>query len=349
MESFSKNLLDWYDLHARILPWRVGPKESKAGLLPDPYHVWLSEVMLQQTTVATVGTYFSNFLNRWPNLTDLAKADREDVMREWAGLGYYSRARNLKKCAEIVANELNGKFPDDEKDLVGLPGIGPYTACAIAAIAFNKPAPAVDGNIERVVSRQTANATPLPKLKADCRDFMVRQLPDNRAGDFVQAMMDLGATICRPKSPNCVLCPVNSSCTSYQSGTALDFPVKMPKKAKPRRIGAAFVARRDDGAIWLVKRPDKGLLGGMSALPDTGWTASKNGGTGEVSAPFGENWIKKGKIRHVFTHFHLEMEVWTASTIPKGEGWWSPLDEIANEALPTVMVKALRLVLDEPA
>jgi len=349
MESFSENLLSWYDQHARILPWRVGPAKRKDGIIPNPYHVWLSEVMLQQTTVATVGNYFGRFLEKWPKLEDLANAEREEVMREWAGLGYYSRARNLKKCAEIVANNWDGEFPCDVKDLLSLPGIGPYTACAIAAIAFNRPAPAVDGNIERVVSRQTANATPVPKLKGDCRDFMTDKISTDRAGDFVQAMMDLGATICRPKSPNCGACPVESSCIAKAQSKPLDFPVKAPKKTKPKRVGAAFAARRADGAIWLVKRPDKGLLGGMSALPTTQWTASKDGETGQNSAPFGENWKMDGQIRHVFTHFQLDMEVWSAVAEPHGEGWWSTLDEIGNEALPTVMVKALKLVLDDPA
>ena len=341
MLNFAPLLLDWYDRHARALPWRVAPSDRKLGILPNPYHVWLSEVMLQQTTVATVKSYFEKFITLWPTLSDLAASDEEDVLKAWAGLGYYSRARNLKKCADVLARGHSGRFPETQAELIKLPGIGDYTSAAIAAIAFDEPAPVVDGNIERVVTRFTADSTPLPKVKANCRDFMLQHTPEARPGDFAQAMMDLGATICSPKNPACSLCPVNAGCAAHKVGNILEFPVKAAKKAKPVRKGAAFLAFRDDGALWLTKRADQGLLAGMTCVPSTGWTASIDGATGIQSAPFDGKWLLAGQIRHTFTHFHLELEIWSAETDASGEGWWSLPDELAHEALPTLFKKAV--------
>ena len=343
MESFSASLLTWYDRNARTLPWRVSPADGKLGIVPDPYHVWLSEVMLQQTTVATVKSYFEKFVNKWPSVQHLAAVSQDDVMKEWAGLGYYSRARNLKACADIVAKDYGGKFPETQAQLIGLPGVGDYTSAAIAAIAFGEKTAVVDGNIERVVSRCLANPIPLPKLKDICRVFMLDHTPEDRPGDFVQAMMDLGATICIPKTPVCALCPFNEKCAAFKAGSMLEFPVKVPKKAKPTRKGAAFVCVRSDGSVWLERRPDSGLLGGMSIVPTTGWTASVDGETGIGSAPFESDWRNKGLINHTFTHFHLELEVWHAEVEqqPNGDGWWSAPSDLPDEALPTVFKKVV--------
>lgn len=338
MTDFSAKLLDWYDTHARTLPWRIPPDRSVAGIRPDPYHVWMSEVMLQQTTVAAVIPYFEKFLRRWPTLQSLADASAESVMTEWAGLGYYSRARNLKACAEMLVGYYGGQFPKTAKELKKLPGIGDYTAGAIATIAFGECVPVVDGNIERVVTRQEANTTILPNAKQDCMNFMQWQTPDTRPGDFVQAMMDLGATICTPTSPSCLICPVNGSCLAGRANEAEKFPVRPPKKEKPLRKGAVFVAI-SGGHVWLVRRTEKGLLGGTAGLPTTNWTARQDGETGPAAAPFAADWQQQGSIRHTFTHFHLELEVWTSSNVsPKGEGWWGTASE-----LPTVFSKAVRL------
>lgn len=340
--SFSKNLLRWYDRNARDLPWRVSPADGKAGVWPDPYHVWLSEVMLQQTTVATVKAYYQKFLTRWPTVGFLAAAAIEDVMAEWAGLGYYSRARNLKACADLVAGEYGSEFPKTAAELRALPGIGEYTSAAVAAIAFGEKVPVVDGNIERVVTRQTADATPLPKVRVSCAAFMERETPSDRPGDFVQAMMDLGATICTPRSPACSLCPVSNGCEARKAETMLDYPVKATKKAKPTRKGAVFVARRDDGSVWMVRRPDKGLLGGMAALPTTQWDSRKDGATGIDAAPFDADWREVGSVKHTFTHFHLELGVWESEVgSPNGDGWWGDETEI-----PTVFRKAVNAAKD---
>ncbi|MEP1206656.1 MAG: A/G-specific adenine glycosylase [Rhizobiaceae bacterium] len=345
MKPLNQRLLSWYDKHARTLPWRVSPQDGKRGIVADPYHVWLSEVMLQQTTVATVGPYFEKFIAKWPRVEDLAASDVEDVMKAWAGLGYYSRARNLKACAVKIAEEYDGNFPQKAAELQKLQGIGPYTSAAIAAIAFGACEAVVDGNIERVSTRHKANATPLPQAKEDCRAFMAEVTPSDRPGDFVQAMMDLGATICTPRRPACALCPINEDCQAHIDHAAENYPVKAPKKVKPTRLGAAYVAQRGDGAIWLTKRPDKGLLGGMSGVPTTNWTASQNGALGFGAAPVEGNWVACGSIRHTFTHFHLELEVWTADIegLP-GDGWWSRQEQIAGEALPTVMKKVISAV-----
>ena len=337
-------LLAWYDRHARTLPWRVSPADRAQGIVNDPYRVWLSEIMLQQTTVQAVKPYFANFATRWPGVTDLAAAETEDVMKAWAGLGYYSRARNLKRCADEVAADHGGRFPDTEEGLRALPGIGPYTAAAIAAIAFDRKAAVVDGNIERVFTRLYEIETPLPSAKTEIRSAVLAVTPEERPGDFAQGLMDLGATICTPKRPACALCPFNATCLAFRSGRQEQFPVKPRKKEKPVRLGAAFVAERGDGAVLLVKRPDTGLLGGMSGVPTTNWTVRADGATGAKSAPFAADWRSKGVITHVFTHFELRLEVFHAvvTGAPDHEGWWSGRDSLPGEALPTVMKKALR-------
>lgn len=339
-------LLDWYDRHARRLPWRIGPAERRSGAIPAPYHVWLSEVMLQQTQVATVRDYFLRFTERWPSIRELALAGEADVMAAWAGLGYYSRARNLKKCAETVWFDFNGDFPETPDELRKLPGIGEYTANAIAAIAFDYPAVVVDGNIERVTARLMRIHAPLPGAKKDIHKAVGEFGPSNRPGDFAQAMMDLGATICTPKKPACALCPLDGECAAHRAGEAELLPVKAPKAKKPRRKGAVFVAQQRDGSVLLRRRPPSGLLGGMSEPPTTDWNARSDGLTGQRAAPFEAAWREAGSIRHVFTHFELTLEVWLAeldgSELLDGvEGWWSSPADLPGEALPTVMKKAI--------
>lgn len=340
-------LLAWYDKHHRELPWRVSPVAAAKGRRPDPYHVWLSEIMLQQTTVEAVKPYFRKFLEKWPDAGSLAAASEDDVLKAWAGLGYYSRARNLKKCADLLAADHGSRFPDTEDGLRRLPGIGDYTAAAVAAIAFGRPAAVVDGNVERVVTRLRAIAEPLPDAKATVKDFVRLHVPANRPGDFAQAMMDLGATICTPRRPSCMLCPVNGACAALAAGDPEFYPVKAPKAKKPQRVGAAFVAVCD-GAILLRKRPTSGLLGGMSEVPTTGWTARTDGDTTTGSAPFPAPWRKAGSITHVFTHFALELLVYTAEAgepaAPAGH-WWARLADLHNEALPTVMKKAIEAAI----
>jgi A/G-specific adenine glycosylase len=342
--SLAGRLLAWYDAHHRGLPWRVAPAVLAKGMRPDPYHVWLSEIMLQQTTVEAVKPYFRKFLEKWPGVTDLAAAEPDEVMKAWAGLGYYSRARNLKKCADLVAVELGGQFPDNEAGLRKLPGVGAYTAAAITAIAFGHRAAVVDGNVERVMSRLYEIRTPLPHAKPEIRAFLEGLVPEERPGDFAQAMMDLGATVCTPKRPRCMLCPVREDCLAILSGDPELLPVKGERAEKPLRRGAAYVAFRDDGAILLRTRPNKGLLGGMSEVPTTGWTVRIDGDTSAKSAPFPADWRRSGSISHVFTHFSLELEVYRAEVngvaTPDGH-WWSPVSAVHDEALPTVMKKVI--------
>ncbi|EKF19853.1 A/G-specific adenine glycosylase [Nitratireductor pacificus] len=346
-DDFSAPLLAWYDRHHRHLPWRTPPAETKHGVLPDPYRVWLSEVMLQQTTVGAVQRYYLDFLDAWPTVDALAAAETEDVMRAWAGLGYYSRARNLKKCAEAVANDHAGRFPDTEAGLKALPGIGDYTAAAIAAIAFNRPAAVVDGNVERVVTRRAAMETPLPQAKPMIREIVANAVPDHRPGDFAQAMMDLGATICTPRRPACVLCPIGTDCAGRVLGEAERFPLKAAKIEKPTRQGAAFVAVRADGAVLLRKRPPRGLLGGMSEVPTSGWNARSDGVADASAAPFAAEWRSCGTIRHVFTHFTLELAVFRAGPVSRAgaDGWWSGPADLPHEALPSVMKKAIEAAI----
>ena len=338
-------LLDWYGRHARALPWRIAPGNAAT---PDPYRVWLSEVMLQQTTTAAVAPYFAEFTRRWPDVDALASADEGEVMAAWAGLGYYARARNLIACARAVAAG-GGRFPATEAELRALPGLGAYTAAAVAAIAFGKRAVVVDANVERVVSRLFAIDTPLPAARKPIRERADAITPAARAGDFAQAMMDLGATICTARAPRCLLCPLSGQCRALREGEAERYPVKPAKRAKPRRAGRAFWIERR-GAVWLVRRPGKGMLAGMRALPDDGWSAR---GDGSDEAPLVGRWRPGGVVHHVFTHFALELRlsVWSggAAAEPSGDGEWWPVERIEAAGLPTLFAKAARLALAQDA
>lgn len=328
-ENLRKSLLSWYDRNGRELPWRV------RGGRAEPYRVWLSEVMLQQTTVAAVGPYFAKFLERWPDVGALAAAPRDDVLEAWAGLGYYSRARNLHAAAQVLARD---GFPRDEAGWRKLPGVGAYTAAAIAAIAFDEPTNVVDGNVERVIARLRAVETPLPDAKPELRDLASALVSNDRPGDWAQALMDLGATICTPKSPKCLLCPWREACAAFATGAPETYPRRAAKAERPQRFGVAFRAERD-GAIWLVRRPDKGLLGGMAGLPTTEWRGDAWPRAEALKhAPFKAKWKHLGAVRHVFTHFALTLDVYTASAEPSGEGWWADA-----KALPTVFKKAALL------
>lgn len=339
----SELLLAWYDRHRRVLPWRVLPGEHA-----DPYRVWLSEIMLQQTTVKAVGPYFTKFLARWPTVSDLGAASLDDVLRMWAGLGYYSRARNLHACAVTVMREHDGVFPDSEDGLRALPGIGPYTAAAIAAIAFDRQTMPVDGNIERVVSRLFAVEEPLPQAKPRIKELAETLLGPSRAGDSAQALMDLGATICTPKKPACALCPLNDNCAARIRGDQETFPRKAAKKTGAQRRGAAFVVTR--GEELLVRtRPDKGLLGGMTEVPTSEWLADHDDKAALAQAPTIKGiarWHRKaGVVTHVFTHFPLELAVYTArvaaSTRAPSGMRFVPIATLNDEALPNVMRKVI--------
>jgi A/G-specific adenine glycosylase len=350
MTDHATLLLHWYDRHHRDLPWRISPPMAAAGKRADPYHVWLSEVMLQQTTVQAVKPYFQKFLARWPRVTDLAAAPTEDVMAAWAGLGYYARARNLKKCAEAVASQHAGVFPDTEDGLRALPGIGDYTSAAVAAIAFNRQAAVVDGNVERVITRLYAIEDALPGAKPAIKAKVATITPKDRPGDFAQAMMDLGATICTPKRPACALCPFNSHCLALKNHDPEHFPVKAAKKAKPVRLGAAFIALDNQGRILLRKREDKGLLGGMTEVPTTEWTSRIDGDHTDASAPMAAEWQACGTVTHVFTHFELRLSVFRADNLvahASNHGWWEPLANLDEQALPTVMKKAISQAIPE--
>nr|WP_074220415.1 A/G-specific adenine glycosylase [Rhodovulum sp. ES.010] len=339
----SRTLLAWYDVHARDLPWRVGPADRAAGIVPDPYAVWLSEVMLQQTTVAAVRDYFHRFTARWPTVGDLAAAADDEVMGEWAGLGYYARARNLLKCAREVAGAHGGRFPDTRPALQALPGIGPYTAAAIAAIAFDRPETVVDGNVERVMARLFAVETPLPAAKPDLTGLAARLTPARRPGDHAQAVMDLGATICTPKSPACGLCPLMTACTGRVRGLAAELPRKSPKKPKPTRFGIAYLGRRPDGAWLLERRPDRGLLGGMLGWPGTDWAETEP----RPAPPAEADWRPlDAEVRHTFTHFHLRLALRVAdlpADCAPHRGRFVAPDAFRPSDLPTVMRKAFDL------
>lgn len=341
-------LLAWYDRHRRRLPWRAAPGETS-----DPYRVWLSEIMLQQTTVKAVGPYFEKFVARWPDVTALGNASQDDVLRMWAGLGYYSRARNLYACAVAVTREYGGVFPDTEEGLRALPGIGPYTAAAIAAIAFDRHTMPVDGNIERVVSRLFAVEEELPQAKPLIQQLAATLLANSRAGDSAQALMDLGASICTPKKPACSLCPLNEDCTALALGTQETFPRKAPKKSGTLRRGAAFVVTRG-GELLVRSRPEKGLLGGMTEVPGSDWLAGQEDTTAKRQAPDMKGlsrWQRKvGVVTHVFTHFPLELVIYTAKAeartcAPEGMRW-VPIATLADEALPNVMRKVIAYALD---
>jgi A/G-specific adenine glycosylase len=304
--------------------------------------------MLQQTTVATVGRYYRKFLSLWPTVEALAEAPREEVLKAWAGLGYYARARNLHACARVVAEEPGGRFPDSEEALRRLPGIGAYTAGAIAAIAFDRQAAAVDGNVERVLARLYAIETPLPEAKVQIRAKALALVPETRAGDFAQALMDLGATICTPRRLNCMICPWTEDCMGRRAGIADELPRRKEKAERPRRTGIAFWIERADGAVLLRERADKGLLGGMMEIPSTGWGASP--ARPETQAPLEAKWTKTGKrIEHTFTHFHLELDIWSArvpsdTSIPDKAARWVQRRDLADAALPSVMRKIVAVM-----
>ncbi|GLS23385.1 A/G-specific adenine glycosylase [Labrys miyagiensis] len=345
--KYSDALLAWYDRHRRRLPWRALPGET-----PDPYRVWLSEIMLQQTTVKTVGPYFATFVARWPTVKAMAADDIEEILKAWAGLGYYSRARNLHACARFVSDKLGGRFPDTVESLRQLPGVGAYTAAAVAAIAFNRHAAVVDGNVERVVTRLEAIETPLPQAKSAIAEIVQRLTPMDRPGDFAQAMMDLGATICTPKRPACALCPYMSFCRSRAAGTQENFPRKAPKARRPLRKGAAFWITRPDGWVLVRKRPDKGLLGGMTEIPSSTWSEDFDIGGALAHAPLRTNWRKlSGEVSHGFTHFELAVTVYAAdalvSTKAPPDCRWVRLADLDGEALPTVMRKIVALARGE--
>lgn len=349
--TLALELLDWYDRHHRNLPWRISPPMAARGIRPEPYHIWLSEVMLQQTTVQAVKAYFAKFVTRWPTVDALAAAPSEDVMAAWAGLGYYARARNLKKCAEAVASLHGGRFPDTEDGLRSLPGIGDYTAAAVAAIAFNRPAAVMDGNVERVISRLFAIDAPLPSSKPTMKARVAELTPIDRPGDFAQAMMDLGATICTPKRPACALCPFRGDCRALDGDDPERFPVKAAKKEKPIRQGAAFVAVDMDGKVLLRRRVETGLLGGMTEVPTTAWNSRKDGETGPSAAPFSAEWQSCGTVTHVFTHFELRLSIYRFhGPAPEGvdvHGWWEDVANLDAQALPTVMKKAISQAIPE--
>jgi A/G-specific adenine glycosylase len=347
-------LLAWYDRHRRALPWR-----AQQGERADPYHVWLSEIMLQQTTVRAVAPYYVRFLARWPDVRALAASPLDDVLKAWAGLGYYARARNLHACARMVAERHGGAFPATEEELRVLPGIGAYTAAAIAAIAFDAPASPVDGNIERVVARLFAVEEPLPGAKSRLRQLARALTPQQRAGDFAQAMMDLGATICSPKRPACALCPWNDACVARVRGDAETFPRRVPKREGTLRRGAAFVVRRADGYLLVRTRPAKGLLGGMTEVPTTAWSAHFDEGEALKSAPMfspsgaerGIAWRRiPGVVRHVFTHFPLELSVYVSEVAAGAQApdsaRWARISELGGEALPSLMRKVVALALE---
>jgi len=333
--AIARALLDWYDAHRRDLPWRALP-----GQLPDPYRVWLSEVMLQQTTVATVRPRFAAWVDRWPDFASLAAARDDDVMAAWAGLGYYARARNLVAAAKMVVADHGGAFPRTEAQLRTLPGLGAYTAAAVAAIAFGERAVVVDANVERVVARLFAIRQPLPHARPAIRAAADTITPDSRSGDFAQAMMDLGSAICTPRNPRCLLCPLRSDCAGLAAGDPATMPVKAAKQAKPQRRGTIFWLRRDD-AVWLVRRPPRGLLGGMRALPTGPWVDDAPG-LADPPAVADWRWIAE-TVRHGFTHFDLDLALAVADVeahqTPNDGEWW-PIAALDRAGLPTLFAKA---------
>ena len=330
----SRALLAWYDRHARVLPWRVGPACRRAGVRPDVYGVWVSEIMLQQTTVAVVRAYWPGFMQRWPQVGDLAAADDESVMAAWAGLGYYARARNLLKCARTVVRDHAGVFPPTRQGLLALPGIGPYTSAAIAAIAFDEPVAAVDGNVLRVLARLHRIDTPLPRAKDAIADLAQQMTPRTRAGDYAQAVMDLGASVCTPRVPSCGVCPWGRICRARGAGVQADYPRREPRKTKPTRHGHVYLAHDNRG--WIVEqRPQSGLLGGMLGFPCSAWVQVQSP---SAVPPFQADWQAIGHVRHTFTHFHLRLEVHLTRTRCLGD--YRP---IRADDLPTLFRKALHV------
>ncbi len=349
-QALRRSLLAWYDTNRRRFAWRSPPGER-----PDPYRVWLSEIMLQQTTTAAAGPYFERFLARFPDVFALAAAEQDEVLRLWAGLGYYARARNLHACARRLVEDFEGRFPEEEQQLLSLPGIGAYTAAAVAAIAFDRPAAPVDGNWERVLARLFDLHEPLPGAKPRFRALGQGLVGPERPGDFAQAMMDLGATVCLPDRPRCLLCPLQAACRARAAGTAESLPVKAAKKLKPERHGVAFFARAEDGSVLLRRRPESGLLGGMMEIPGTPWRDQPWGESEALAhAPGPAAWEGlQGQVTHVFTHFRLTLLVWTAR--PARSDWslagdlrWVGRKDLDGEALPSVMRKVVRLAARSP-
>ncbi|WP_295244332.1 A/G-specific adenine glycosylase [uncultured Brevundimonas sp.] len=332
IDLIRSRLLAWYDAHARSLPWRAAVGAPRT----EPYRVWLSEVMLQQTTVPHATPYFHAFTMRWPTVSDLAAAHDAEVMGAWAGLGYYARARNLLACARAVAGQHGGVFPDTEAALLALPGVGAYTAAAVASIAFDRAANVVDGNVERVMARLFAVETPVPAARPELRRLAGLFVTDERPGDWAQALMDLGATVCRPKSPSCGTCPVAGECRGLATGDPAQFPIKTKKAERPHRRGIAYVLVDDQGRVAVETRPEKGLLGGMLGLPTSEWAI----GEPAAPAPTEADWREAGAVEHVFTHFSLTLTVMTARVDAGGPYRWMPI-EAARAALPTVFAKAL--------
>ncbi|MFQ5983988.1 MAG: A/G-specific adenine glycosylase [Alphaproteobacteria bacterium] len=339
------DLLAWYDRHRRDLPWRAPPR-----VRPDRYRVWLSEVMLQQTTVAAVVPYFQAFVDRWPDLEDLAAAPLDDVLHTWQGLGYYARARRLHECARLICSRHGGRFPETEAALQSLPGIGPYTAAAITAIAFDRKATVVDGNVERVVARVFGVETPLPAARPRLKALAAALTPDKRPGDYAQAMMDLGATVCTPKAPACGRCPWAGTCVARARGIADLLPRRAAKAARPRRHGVAFWTVRGDGAILLRRRPERGLLGGMMEVPSTSWReALWTMAEARREAPVRARWRRlPGTVRHGFTHFELALTVVAArvGTGARAAGVWCRPERLGEQALPTLTKKVARHALE---
>ncbi|ALL12152.1 A/G-specific adenine glycosylase [Caulobacter henricii] len=334
--ALRSSLLAWYDAQARDLAWRVGPADRRSGVRSDPYRVWLSEVMLQQTTVPHATPYFLSFTERWPTVLDLAAVDDGDLMGAWAGLGYYARARNLLACARAVAADHGGVFPDTEEGLRALPGVGAYTAAAVAAIAFDREANVVDGNVERVMARLFAVETPVPEAKPELKALAGSLVTADRPGDWAQALMDLGATVCRPKSPLCDVCPISAWCEGRKTGAPETYPRKTKKADRPRRHGVAYVLTRGND-VALVRRPPKGLLGGMLGLPTSDWRSSPFTDIEAVAAaPVLANWGEVGTIEHVFTHFSLTLQVFRAEG--EGDFVWTARERLG--ALPSVFLKA---------
>ena len=343
-ESLRAQLLAWYDAGARDLPWRVRPAAHAAGVRADPYRVWLSEVMLQQTTVPHATPYFLKFTARWPTVADLASEIDGEVMAAWAGLGYYARARNLLACARAVAGEHGGVFPATEAGLRDLPGLGSYTAAAVGAIAFDLPTNVVDGNVERVVARLFAVEIPLPDAKPELKALAAGLVRDERPGDWAQALMDLGATVCRPKAPLCDRCPIAGHCAGLAGGAPETYPRKTPKAVRPHRFGVAYVLTRDD-EVALIRRPPKGLLGGMLALPTSDWRAARwTDAEALAAAPAEAAWRSVGEVEHGFTHFTLTLQLLraegNAATGPDGGVIWSSRRDL--DGLPSVFLKAAR-------
>jgi A/G-specific adenine glycosylase len=331
-----EKLLAWYDRHARVLPWRTA-----IGEVPDPYRVWLSEIMLQQTTVAAVRDYFLKFVRLWPRVEDLAAAPLDEVLRAWAGLGYYARARNLHACAQLVATKYNNKFPADYTTLLSLPGVGPYTAGAIAAIAFDHPVAAVDGNVERVISRLYSIEEPLPLSKPTIKAFAQALVPARRAGDFAQAMMDLGATICAPRKANCALCPWAKDCQGRLRSTPEELPYKLQKKKVPTRYGIVYWVENAQGEVLVRTRKPSGLLGGMTEFPSSDWTKVQLNSESIFEADWRE---VAGEVHHTFTHFHLVLSIRKVNvrTSPLPEARFVAKSELSAEALPSLMRKVMR-------